>query len=112
KELSMEATEIGTGPDRGEVFRDVAALLAELATTVWDRELPGGITRETRLMAELGCESIDIVMLIVEIHKHFRRQAFPWDDLLMPGGGYVGDVRAGEIADFLHAHLSGSGRMA
>ena len=108
----MEETSTEWPRDRSQVFDDVAALLNELATTVWDRELPAGITPDTRLIADLGCESIDIVMLIVEVHKLLHRQDFPWDDLLMPGGQYVGDVRAGEIADFLYAHLTRPGKVA
>lgn len=108
----MQETDIRGIEDRDRVFREVAALLGEMATTVWDRDIPEGITRDTRLIADLGCESIDIVMLIVEIHKLFRRQDFPWDDLLMPSGQYVGDVRAADIANFIYAHLTRPGQVA
>jgi acyl carrier protein len=72
----------------------------------WDRDYTGDITARTRLVADLGCESIDIVMLIASIEEKFRCKGLPFDFLLRSAGRYVSDLTVGQVADFLATHLS------
>src|SRR5207245_1392800 len=57
-----------------EVLRDM--------TSDWDLELSGGIGLGSQLVNDLGCESLDIVMLIVALEGRFGRSQLPWGDLL------------------------------
>ena len=67
----------------------------------------GTIGAETRLIADLGFESIDVVHLIVALEERFQRTDLPFENLLMKDGRYVSDLRVGEVAGFLSRHLAG-----
>lgn len=79
------------------------ATLLEDFTQDWDRTAEGPITRETRLFADLGFESIDIIQLIVAIQEEVVKRNLPFDTLMMKDGRYVDDLTVGQIAD----HLAG-----
>jgi acyl carrier protein len=71
----------------------------------WGLDLPGGITRDTRLMEDLNFESIDIVQFAVGIERAFDRKGLPFERLFMKDGAYVEDVSVSEVTDFLCAEL-------
>lgn len=74
-------------------------------TQDWGTELEGGITRSTKLLADLGFESIDVIQLVVAIEQHFSTRKLPFEQLLMSNGRYVDDLSVGQISDFLSAQL-------
>ena len=89
---------------RADIVRDLAALLADVIQD-WDLGFTGGIQEDTRLVADLGFQSIDVVMLIGEIQRHYNRRSLPFERLLIREGGYVGEIRLGDLADFLVEQL-------
>jgi len=75
-----------------------------------DWEYSGSISRETRFFSDLGLESIDAVVLGEAIESHYRQQ-FPYAEFLAKlGERNQRDITIGELVDFLHPHLNGSGR--
>lgn len=86
------------------VLRTLLERLSEM-TLDWDHGLSGEIDASTALRAELGFSSMDLVMLVVDLQGVSGRHDLPWEHLFAPGGRYVEDVRVGEVADFLNAHL-------
>lgn len=86
------------------VLQDVIRMVEEVATG-WDHELADALGPQTRLVADLGFESMDVVMLLVAIEGHYRRQDLPFDRVLTVGGQYVTELRVGEVVDFLVRHL-------
>ncbi len=80
-----------------------AQLIATLKdfTQDWDDEFEGEMTRETKLLADLGFESIDVIQLVVAIEEDIAKKKLPFDKLLMQDGRYVDDLSIGQIADFL-----------
>ena len=78
----------------------LAALLRDF-TQDWDSASDETITRETRLFADLGFESIDIIQLIVAIQEEVVRRNVAFDTLMMKDGRYVDDLSVGQIADHL-----------
>ena len=88
----------------GEIVERVASILRDM-TSDWDLGSEQPIGRETKLMADLAFESIDIVQLIVAIEEHFGKRNLPFDRLLMADGRYVDDLAVGQIANFLETHL-------
>jgi acyl carrier protein len=82
--------------------------LLENMTSDWDTDFEGGITADTRLIGDLGFESIDVVQLVVAIEEHYQRRNLPLERLLMEDGHYVDELKVGKIADFLAEHLNGS----
>ena len=82
--------------------------LAELLkdfTQDWDRAGDDPIGRQTRLFADLGFESIDIIQLIVAIQEELVKRNVPFDTLMMKDGRYVDDLTVGQIADHLAAQV-------
>lgn len=57
--------------------------------------------RDTRLLADLGFESIDIIQLVVAIQEDILKRKLSFDKLLMKDGRYVDDLSIGQIADYL-----------
>ena|SRR5215472_781705 len=87
------------------ILQKIVHLLEDL-TSDWDLELPNGIRAETRLIADLAFESIDVVQLIVVIQERFMRRDLPFEKLLMINGRYVEELRVEAVVDFLHKYLN------
>jgi acyl carrier protein len=68
----------------------------------WDIELLEPIGAETRLMADLGFESVDLMQLIVAIEQAFGVRGLPYEQVLMQDGGYVTEITVRQLADFLY----------
>src|SRR5262245_3732037 len=94
---------------RAAILHTVVEILQEM-TSDWDTGFAGGIGPDTRLVRDLGCESIDVVQFVVAIEECFQRRDFPIEKLLMVDDRYVDDLRVSEVVDFLHSHLSEEGR--
>lgn len=86
-----------------ERYVEQLATLLEDFTQDWDANHEGPITRETKLFADLGFESIDIIQLIVAIQEEVVKKNVPFDTLMMKEGRYVDDLSVGQIADYLAA---------
>lgn len=84
-------------------IKQLIALLEDF-TQDWDHEFEGRMNDDTRLLADLGFESIDIIQLVVAIEEDISKKKVPFDQLLMKDGRYVDDLTIGGIADFLIAH--------
>ena len=84
-----------------------ATVIAVAADTIadWGVDLPGGITRETRLVKDLNFESMDIVQFAVGIERAFERNGLPFEKLFMKDGAYVDDISIAELTDFLCTEL-------
>lgn len=74
-------------------------------TSDWDTDMEGEIDRETRLIADLAFESIDIVQLVVAVETEFQARGIPFEKLLMIDGRYVDDLSVGDMVNFLTANL-------
>jgi acyl carrier protein len=96
----------GAPVSRQSIVADLVKMIADI-TQDWDLDFGGGITEETRLVSELGFQSIDVVMLVGEIHKHYGRRNLPFEKLLMVDGRYAEEIRISEMADFLDRQLNG-----
>jgi acyl carrier protein len=98
------ANDIATSPARSLQFQTQLVTLLEDFTQDWDHEFEGRMDRQTRLLADLGFESIDIIQLVVAIEEDITHRKVPFDQLLMKDGRYVDDLSIGQIADFLAQH--------
>lgn len=84
-------------------FTQLVALLVDF-TQDWDLDFDGELSRDTRLLADLGFESIDIIQLVVAIQEDILKRKLSFDQLLMKNGRYVDDLSIGQIADYLVAN--------
>lgn len=90
--------------DAQTIQQEMIAILADM-TSDWDTAFSGAIGSETRLLADLSFESIDIVQLIVAIEEHFHRKDLPFAELVMKDGRYVDELRVADLVGFLAKHL-------
>jgi acyl carrier protein len=93
--------------DKSEIRARVIHILEDI-TKDWDFDYAGPINEATRLIGDLGCESIDFVMLIVSIEGAFERKNLPFEGLLMKDGRFVGDVTVDQIVTMLQRELGGA----
>ena len=91
--------------DAGTVVRELVDILEDL-TQGWDVAYPGPITAATRLVGDLGCESLDFVMLIVKIQERFQRKGLPFEELFQTEAGPAADLTVGQLAAFVEQELA------
>jgi acyl carrier protein len=88
---------------REEIEADVVALLRQLADD-WDYS--GEITAETYLGADMGFESLDIVVLGTAIQEHYGK-VMPFTDFFAEiGQREQRDIAIREWVDFIYIHLN------
>lgn len=91
--------------DRTVIENKVIAIANETIAD-WGLDLPGGVTRNTRLVEDLNFELMDIVQFAVAIERAFDRKGLPFERLFMKDGAYVDDLSITEVTDFLHTQLA------
>jgi acyl carrier protein len=94
-----------TAEDRAAIENKVLAIANETIAD-WGIDLPGGVTRDTRLVEDLNFESMDIVQFAVGIERAFDRKGLPFERLFMKDGAYVDDLTLAEVTDFLCTELA------
>ena len=90
------------GQDTRHTFDESATLAIVVATLeelVQDWEVDEPIGSETRVVADLGFESIDLIQMVGALEKAFRLRGVSLVDMLVSNGRYVDDLSVGEIAD-------------
>ena len=89
-----------TPPDR--VLADLAAVVRRAFP---DRDFPAAVTADTRVLADLGLASIDVVVLAEQLGAYYGKR--------LPFGTFLKDLRdrgaddiaLGELVRFLQAHV-------
>jgi acyl carrier protein len=81
-------------------------VLLEDFTQDWDAEPDAPMNGDTKLLADLGFESIDIIQLTVALEETFNLRKVPFDQLLMQDGRYVDDLSLRQIATFLQRFVT------
>jgi acyl carrier protein len=88
---------------RESIQEDVMELLAELAD---DWEYEGTITEETKLLGDMGLESLDIVVLATSLQQRYD-QDLPFSEFFAEiGQRATPDVTVREWTDFMVQHLN------
>jgi acyl carrier protein len=90
-------------PSREQILADVVQLLNSVVRD-WEFDAPVG--PDTRLLADLAFESLDLVVLGAKVQEHFGR-TFPFPQLFAEiGRRDVRDLTIGEWVDFIDRELS------
>jgi acyl carrier protein len=85
---------------------EIMADLSEILASFNGRDYSGSIGPETRFFADLGLASIDAVVLGETLEAHYGRP-LPFGALMADLGSRTErDMKLGEMAEFLHRHLS------
>ena len=85
-------------------YQTQLVILLQDFTQDWDMDFEGQMESGTRLLADLGFESIDIIQLVVAIQEDIVKRKLSFDTMLMKDGRYVDDLSIGQIADYLAAN--------
>ena len=87
------------------ILGEVVEILKNM-TSEWDVSLESPLGAETKLIADLGFESIDVVQFIVAIQEKYKRRDLPFEQLVMVDGRYVDEITVNDTVTFLHRHLN------
>jgi acyl carrier protein len=99
----MENTGTGREWTRDQVRADVLEILREKGRTLGS-SLPGSLTEETRIVADLDFESVMIVEFCMAVGKHFRKK-LPFQELVFQDGQFQ-DFTVGQMVTFLEDRLA------
>tara|TARA_R100000027_G_scaffold26373_1_gene19126 strand:+ start:14705 stop:14992 length:288 start_codon:yes stop_codon:yes gene_type:complete len=87
-----------------EVLQTVIEVIEEI-TEDWDLE-EIGLGADSRLSADLGFSSVDVVQLFASLSARFQRK-FRYDRLIVDEGGqYRDELSIGEIATYLENEMT------
>ena len=84
---------------------DMIAILDDIVAD-WDSPNDEPIGSQTKVIEDLGFESIDVVQFIAAIEDHYRRNDFPVEELIMEDGRYVDEFTVDDVVQFLSRHLN------
>ena len=84
-----------TVPDRSDLLQDVKQIIAEQMAVQIDQ-----IDENTALIEDLGCDSLDVVEISMEVEEHF--------DISIPDEAGENTRTIGELADGVLRLLAGS----
>ena len=101
----MEGDGTRQGVGREAVLQSIIHILEDM-TADWDTAFDEPVGAETKLVADLAFESIDVVQFIVAIEEHFRRRGLPYEEFLMKDGRYVDEIKVDHVVTFLCRHLN------
>lgn len=83
------------------ILPELTRMLTDM-TSDWDLDdFSGEINGDTRLVADLAMESVELVQLMVAIEQKFKIKNFSAEKLLTRNGQMVTDLTVKEIASFL-----------
>lgn len=91
--------------DKDTILHDLLKILKDMPSD-WESGFSGTFGADTRLVADLALESIQIVQLVIAIEKHFQRQGLPFQTLFLSDDRNVDDLRVSDVVEFLHTHLN------
>jgi acyl carrier protein len=72
----------------------------------WDLDFVEPIDGDTRLVSDLGFESVDLMQLVVAIEREFSVRGLPFEEILMEEGGYINEITVEQLVTFLDRALA------
>jgi acyl carrier protein len=88
-------------PDTSSPELILSSVIATIESIVQDWDLEHPVNADTRLVADLGFESIDLIQMVAALEQDFSRPNFSFAELLIVDGRYVDDLTVGQIAKAL-----------
>ena len=97
-------TKMENEANQNEILDNLVDILEDMIAD-WDTDMNEPMGGQTRLIADLGFESIDVVQFITAIEEHFRCRTIPFEQLVMQDWRYVDEITVGSTVTFLQKHL-------
>lgn len=83
----------------------LSSVVTTIEDVVQDWELDEPVSAQTRLVADLGFESIDLIQMVAALEQKFGYPNVSFAELLITDGRYVDDLTVGQVAEALTARL-------
>ena len=83
----------------------VGTVIGTIGDLVQDWEIDEPIGSDTRVVADLGFESIDLIQMVAALEQAFRPHGLSLVDMLVTDGRYVSDLTIGQIADAVASRM-------
>lgn len=100
----MDVDQRVRGPlDRKTILSTVISTIESLVQD-WDIDEP--IEAQTRVVADLEFESIDLIQMVAALEQAFAIPGMSFVDLLIVDGRYVEDLSVGQITDGVAARIA------
>ena len=96
---------VGDPIERSDTSARVVATLEDL-TCDWDLE--ERIGPQTRVVADLGFESIDLIQMVAAFEQAFRPHRISLVDMLVADGRYVDDLSVEQMVDAIQGKIQQS----
>lgn len=93
---------ITLSPDGQTILSSVISTIEDLVRD-WDLDQP--VDKHTRIVADLGFESIDLIQMVAALEQQFNHPDVSLADLLIVDGRYVDDLTVGQVAEALTARM-------
>jgi acyl carrier protein len=94
-----------TQPNRAEIQSRLTAILRDMVQD-WDLDFVEPIDGHTRLVTDLGFESVDLMQLVVAIERELSTRGLPFEEILMEEGGYINEITVEQLVAFLDRALA------
>jgi acyl carrier protein len=99
----MERAQVVRNP--AERSATLATVIATLEELIRDLEIEEPIGPDTRVVADLGFESIDLIQMVAALEQAFRPRRVSLVDILVDDGRYVDDLLVDEIVDGIEMRI-------
>ena len=99
----MKHTQIVMNPV--ERSATLATVIATLQDLIRDWEIEAPIGSDTRVVADLSFESIDLIQMVAALEQAFRPHRVSFVDILVANGRYVDDLSVDEIVDGIEVRI-------
>jgi acyl carrier protein len=97
-------------PDGRDAILNLVIEAAKVLTQDWERAFEDPITPETMLVANLGCQSLDIVVLTADLSRQLHCHDLPFERLFLAEGKPVPDFSLETLADFFWVQMEARNR--
>ena len=105
----MDTNDARIAVDPEMIERKVIATLEDLVQD-WDIEEP--IHGGTKVVADLGFESIDLIQMVAALERAFKLKGGSLVEMLVEGGRYVDDLTVDEIVARVESRVADEKRQA
>jgi hypothetical protein len=105
KEQRMKELEQKVRYRREQIEADVTGILTGMIRD-WDEDFSGAVNGQTRLIADLDFPSLDIAVLVAEIHRFYQQKHLPFERVFLSNGLPAKDIQVAALVDFLYEYLN------
>jgi acyl carrier protein len=94
----------GSGFSKEAILKEVTIIVRAMFPEL-EEGFSGSIKPESRLIADLGFESINLVQFAEAVEKHFNTSQLPFQELFLQEDVVIEDLKILDAVEFLYTNL-------